>query len=226
MTWRFTPAPVRRALDSGHTVDTLRTALAAASAAGSLPQPLDYLLQDTARSHGRMRVVPTGCCIRSDDEALLAELAAHHALRELALRALAPTVLVSGRPPAATLDALRAAGYAPALESDTGAATVERLPSHRTAAPAPPAPRRPRSPSPGASWGTRRNPRRAPHTAAVDPLPCRRGGAWPPRPGTVTRTDLHGEVEDRVSGHIAPTVRVVPEALDAVAVRLAVDPDP
>lgn len=137
VTWRFTPGSVRRALDSGHTVDTLRTALAAASAAGPLPQPLDYLLQDTARSHGRMRVVPTGCCIRSDDEALLAELAAHHALRELALRALAPTVLVSGRPPAATLDALRAAGYAPALESDTGAATVERLPSHRTAAPGP-----------------------------------------------------------------------------------------
>ncbi|GAA2648610.1 helicase-associated domain-containing protein [Streptomyces lunalinharesii] len=137
VTWRFTPGSVRRALDSGHAVDTLRAALAAVSAAGPLPQPLDYLLKDTARSHGRMRVVPTGCCIRSDDEALLAELAAHHALRELALRALAPTVLVSGRPPAATLDALRAAGYAPALESDTGAATVERLPSHRTAAPGP-----------------------------------------------------------------------------------------
>lgn len=137
VTWRFTPGSVRRALDSGHTADTLQAALTAASATGTLPQPLGYLLQDTARAHGRMRVVPAACCIRSDDQALVAELAAHHALRELALRAIAPTVLVSARPPAATLDVLRAAGYAPALESDTGAATVERLPSHRTAAPSP-----------------------------------------------------------------------------------------
>ncbi|QZL06118.1 helicase-associated domain-containing protein [Streptomyces sp. BHT-5-2] len=137
VTWRFTPGSVRRALDSGHTADTLRDALAAASATGTLPQPLGYLIQDIARTHGRMRVVPAACCVRSDDGALIAELAAHHALRELELRTLAPTVLVSARPPAATLDALRAAGYAPALESDTGAATVERLPSHRTAAPGP-----------------------------------------------------------------------------------------
>lgn len=85
-----------------------------------------------------MRVVPAACCIRSDDEALVEELAAHRALRDLGLRVIAPTVLVSSRPPAATLDALRAAGYAPALESDTGTTTVERLPAHRTKAPAPP----------------------------------------------------------------------------------------
>ncbi|MEW1656409.1 helicase-associated domain-containing protein [Streptomyces sp. NPDC093707] len=137
VTWRFTPGSVRRALDSGHTADTLHEALTAASANGALPQPLGYLIQDTARTHGRMRVVPAACCIRSDDEALVAELAAHQALHGLGLRALAPTVLVSNRPPAATLDALRAAGYAPALESDAGTATVERLPSHRTAAPGP-----------------------------------------------------------------------------------------
>ncbi|MEK2472969.1 helicase-associated domain-containing protein [Streptomyces noursei] len=137
VTWRFTPGSVRRALDCGHTADTLRDALTAASATGTLPQPLGYLVQDTARTHGRMRVVPAACCIRSDDESLIAELAAHHALRALELRALAPTVLVSARPPAATLDALRAAGYAPVLEAGTGAATVERLPVHRTAAPGP-----------------------------------------------------------------------------------------
>ncbi|MEU9114007.1 helicase-associated domain-containing protein [Streptomyces sp. NPDC048483] len=137
VTWRFTPASVRRALDTGRTAETLLDALGAASAAGDLPQPLGYLIQDTARSHGRMRVLPAACCIRSDDEALVAELAAHRALRDLGLRAIAPTVLVSSRPPAATLEALRAAGYAPALESDTGATTVERLPTHRTKAPAP-----------------------------------------------------------------------------------------
>lgn len=83
-----------------------------------------------------MRVLPAACCIRSDDEALVEELAAHRALRALGLRAIAPTVLVSSRPPTAILDALRAAGYAPALESDTGTTTVERLPAHRAKAPA------------------------------------------------------------------------------------------
>ncbi|MFF7232110.1 helicase-associated domain-containing protein [Streptomyces sioyaensis] len=137
VTWRFTPHSVRRALDSGHTAATLVEDLTRASATNTLPQPLGYLIQDAARAHGRMRVLPAACCIRSDDEALLKELAAHRALRALGLREIAPTVLVSGRPPTATLDALRAAGYAPALESDTGTTTVERLPAHRATAPAP-----------------------------------------------------------------------------------------
>ncbi|MFG2140537.1 helicase-associated domain-containing protein [Streptomyces sp. NPDC048650] len=137
VTWRFSPASVRRALDTGRSADTLLDDLAVASATGTLPQPLGYLIRDTARSHGRMRVLPAACCIRSDDEALVRELAAHRALRDLGLRAIAPTVLVSGLPPAATLAALRAAGYAPALESDTGGTTVERLPAHRSTAPAP-----------------------------------------------------------------------------------------
>lgn len=137
MTWRFTPHSVRRALDTGHTADTLLEDLTRASATGTLPQPLGYLVRDAARAHGRMRVLPAACCIRSDDEALVKELAAHRALHDLGLRAIAPTVLVSARPPAATLDALRAAGYAPALESDTGTTTVERLPAHRATAPAP-----------------------------------------------------------------------------------------
>ncbi|WP_327702278.1 helicase-associated domain-containing protein [Streptomyces decoyicus] len=136
VTWRFTHHSVRRALDAGHSAETLREDLTRASATGTLPQPLGYLLQDAARSHGRMRVLPAACCIRSDDEALVEELAAHRALRALGLRAIAPTVLVSSRPPAAILDALRAAGYAPALESDTGTTTVERLPAHRAKAPA------------------------------------------------------------------------------------------
>ncbi len=74
-----------------------------------------------------MRVLPAACCIRSDDETLVRELAAHHALRTLGLRAVAPTVLV--------LSLIQR--YAPALESDTGATTVERPPTHRTKAPVP-----------------------------------------------------------------------------------------
>lgn len=132
VTWRFSPASVRRALDAGHGAADLLTALAEVSAAGPLPQPLTYLVQDAARAHGRMRVLPTACCVRSDDEALIRELAAHRALQALGLRAIAPTVLASARPPAETLEALRGAGYAPALESETGTASVERPTGHRT----------------------------------------------------------------------------------------------
>ncbi|MFI9025884.1 helicase-associated domain-containing protein [Streptomyces sp. NPDC053560] len=133
--WRFSGASVRRALDAGRTADALIEELTAVSATGPLPHPLTYLIKDTARTHGRVRVVRAGCCIRSDDTALVAELTAHRALRDLGLRAIAPTVLVSAREPGPTLEALRAAGYAPALEAETGTTVVERAPTHRSRAP-------------------------------------------------------------------------------------------
>ncbi|POX36852.1 hypothetical protein C3486_31365 [Streptomyces sp. Ru73] len=133
--WRFSGASVRRALDAGRTADALIDDLTAVSATGPLPHPLTYLIKDTARTHGRIRVVRAGCCIRSDDTALVAELTAHRGLRDLGLRAIAPTVLVSAREPGPTLEALRAAGYAPALEAETGSTVVERAPAHRSQAP-------------------------------------------------------------------------------------------
>ncbi|MEV0599173.1 helicase-associated domain-containing protein [Streptomyces sp. NPDC050315] len=133
--WRFSGASVRRALDAGRTADALIDELTAVSATGPLPHPLTYLIKDTARTHGRIRVVRAGCCIRSDDAALVHELTAHRALRDLGLRAIAPTVLVSAQEPGPTLDALRAAGYAPALEAETGTTVVERTAAHRSRAP-------------------------------------------------------------------------------------------
>ncbi|MFI8998306.1 helicase-associated domain-containing protein [Streptomyces sp. NPDC053542] len=133
--WRFSGASIRRALDAGRTADALIDDLTAASATGPLPHPLTYLIKDTARTHGRIRVVRAGCCIRSDDAALVQELAAHRALRDLGLRAIAPTVLVSAQEPGPTLEALRAAGYAPALEAETGTTVVERTAAHRSQAP-------------------------------------------------------------------------------------------
>ncbi|MER7394760.1 helicase-associated domain-containing protein [Streptomyces sp. NPDC000151] len=133
--WRFSGASIRRALDAGRTADALIDDLTAASATGPLPPPLTYLIKDTARTHGRIRVVRAGCCIRSDDAALVHELTAHRELRGLGLRAIAPTVLVSAQEPGPTLDALRAAGYAPALEAETGTTVVERTPAHRSQAP-------------------------------------------------------------------------------------------
>lgn len=138
VTWRFTPASVRRALDAGHSAPGLAEELTAVSPTGALPQPLTYLIEDTARTHGHIRVVTPACCVRSEDETLLKELTVHRALAELRLRPLAGTVLASALGPRPTLDALRAAGYAPTLESETGMPTLERIPARRSQAPAPP----------------------------------------------------------------------------------------
>ncbi|MGX1368968.1 hypothetical protein RKD19_004327 [Streptomyces canus] len=138
--WRFSGSSVRRAMDAGHTPDEIVANLAAGSAT-VLPQPLTYLIADTARGHGRVRIAPAACVIHGDEPALLAELAAHRALSKLALRQLAPTVLVSGSPPATTLAALRAAGYAPVAESAGGTVRIEKRLPQRAAAAVPP-PRR------------------------------------------------------------------------------------
>jgi hypothetical protein len=138
--WRFSAGSIRRALDAGRTPDDITADLAAGSAT-ALPQPLTYLIADTARGHGRVRIAPAACVIHGDEPALLAELAAHRALSKLALRRLAPTVLVSGSPPVTTLAALRAAGYAPVAETAGGTVRIEKSLPQRAAAAVPP-PRR------------------------------------------------------------------------------------
>ncbi len=130
--WRIGAASVRRALDSGADADELLSRLTEVSEGGlPLPQPLAYLVKDAARTHGRMRVVRSACCIRSDDEAVVLELSKARALAKLGLRRIAPTVLISTASPADTLAALRLAGYAPVLEAETGTTVVERAAQER-----------------------------------------------------------------------------------------------
>lgn len=131
--WRITPASLRRAFDAGWGADEILERLAAVCRPGtSLPQPLAYTVKDVARGHGRLRVVRSACCIRSEDTALIAEVAAVRGLAKLGLRKIAPTVLIATAPPEETLAALRAAGYAPALEAETGTTVLERVPQERS----------------------------------------------------------------------------------------------
>ncbi|WP_322939729.1 helicase-associated domain-containing protein [Actinacidiphila paucisporea] len=138
--WRFSAGTILRALDTGRTADSIAEELAAA-ASGPLPQPLSYLIADTARRHGRVRVAQGACVIHSEDAALLAEIAVHRKLAKLGLRQLAPTVLTSRTPAAKTLAALRAEGYAPVAEAADGAVRIEKEERLR-AAPQVPSPRR------------------------------------------------------------------------------------
>ncbi|GHB65010.1 hypothetical protein GCM10010347_38700 [Streptomyces cirratus] len=134
--WRFSAGSVRRALDAGRTREDITAGLAAV-AAGPLPQPLSYLIADTARGHGRVRVAPAACVLHGDEPALLAELAAHRRLAGLGLLQLAPTVLISRSPLDTTLAALRAEGYAPVAETDEGTVRIENARPRRAAAPVP-----------------------------------------------------------------------------------------
>ncbi|BCJ57172.1 helicase-associated domain-containing protein [Micromonospora endophytica] len=134
-TWRFSPASVRGALDAGHTPADLLARITAVADGNRVPQTLTYLISDLARRYGRVQVRPVGCCLCSDDEALLSELLHTRSLQALHLVRLAPTVLASAQPQAETLAALRAAGHAPAGLRIDGRPAIEEPSGRRAAAP-------------------------------------------------------------------------------------------
>ncbi|MEU0271236.1 helicase C-terminal domain-containing protein [Streptomyces sp. NPDC006307] len=137
--YRFTPASVRRALDSGQAAADLHAFLAAHSRT-PVPQPLAYLIDDVARRHGHLRVGAASAYVRCDDDAVLGEILADKRSASLRLRRLAPTVLAAQADPAALLEGLRSMGFAPAAESAEGDVLVTRAHARRTPPRTPPAP--------------------------------------------------------------------------------------
>jgi hypothetical protein len=148
--FRFTPESVRRALDAGRTGDDLITWLERASST-PVPQPLRYLVQDTARRYGRIRIGTASCYVRADDESALAELLADRRAAALRLRRLAPTVLAAQAPPETVLSVLRGMGLAPAAESPDGEVVVRSPRAHRTPPRSRPRPVIPLPPSPSSA---------------------------------------------------------------------------
>jgi hypothetical protein len=135
-TWRFSPGSVRAAFDAGQTAEELLARITEVAEDGRVPQTLAYLIDDVARRYGRIQVRPTGCCLCSEDETLLTEILNTRSLKPLGLARLAPTVIASAKPPAETLAALRAAGYAPASLRADGSPAIE-IRQRRRAAPPP-----------------------------------------------------------------------------------------
>lgn len=129
--YRFGERSIRRALDAGQGADEMLAMLERHSTT-PVPQPLGYLITDVARRHGRMRVGTASAYVRCDDSSLLDEVMADRRAIPLRLRRLAPTVIASGTPRSALVDALRAMGYAPAAESLEGDVLIARLDARRT----------------------------------------------------------------------------------------------
>ena len=143
--FRVSEASVRRALDSGWSATDLHDFFARASRT-PVPQALDYLVDDVARQHGRLRVGAIESYVRSDDHGLLSQVLNDRRTANAELRRLAPGVLVSGLGADEVLTVLRGAGYAPAGESPGGAVltrppTRPRAAGRRPGSSAPQAPR-------------------------------------------------------------------------------------
>ena len=123
--YRFTPASVRRALDTGWTAAEVHEFVTSVSRT-PVPQPLSYLVDDTARTFGSIRVGHAEAFLRADDEAALTELLHHPRASALGLRRIAPTVLVSSTPLDVLLPRLRELGAAPVVEAADGTVHVAR----------------------------------------------------------------------------------------------------
>ncbi|MFC8799096.1 helicase-associated domain-containing protein [Promicromonospora sp. NPDC057138] len=135
-TVRFSPASVTRALDQGETADGMLEELARRSPV-PVPQPLEYLVRDTARRHGAVRVGSASAYLRAADATVLAGLEHDPSLAGLGLVRLAPTVLAASVPPAALHEALRNRGLVSALEGPDGRVLVARRGVTGRAVPAP-----------------------------------------------------------------------------------------
>ncbi|WP_447005408.1 helicase-associated domain-containing protein [Saccharothrix isguenensis] len=117
--YRVREGSVRRAFDAGRSAADLHELFKTRSRT-PVPQALTYLIDDAARRHGRLRGGSAGSFLRCDDPVLITEVLSHAAAERLALRKIAPTVVVSPLPLAEVLDGLRAAGFAPAAEGPDG----------------------------------------------------------------------------------------------------------
>ena len=142
--YRITAESVTRAIAMGETAESLTTFLSTISLTG-VPQPLAYLIAETARRYGTVRVgalehgeaVDLGArsSVSSDDPVLLEAMLVDAAAASLALRRVGASRLVSRHEPAVVLWTLIDARY-PAAAAE-GTATPQRPGRTRTRPSAP-----------------------------------------------------------------------------------------
>jgi hypothetical protein len=117
--FRFTDATIRRALDHGKTGDEIIKFLKATSKT-PMPQPLEYLIADVAKKHGKLRIGATTSFIRCEDQSVIASIIGDKKLEGLGFRKIAPEVIISDLEVDDAVNILRNAGYLPAVEDSKG----------------------------------------------------------------------------------------------------------
>lgn len=138
LTVRFTPASITKAFDSGRSAQGLLQELQMYSVT-PIPQPLEYLIMDVARNHGRVRVGAVSTYIRIADPVIMASVLSSPAFAAAGVFALGSDVLGATADVSTVLSLLRDAKLAPAVEDHTGQIiTADRL-TPQTRLPAAPA---------------------------------------------------------------------------------------
>jgi len=117
--YRFSDSSIRRGLDHGKTGDQIKTFLSKISKT-PMPQPLEYLIADISKRHGRLRVGSAHTYIRCEDEGLVQQILHDKKCEHLRLRKIAPQVLVTDFELAEVIGELREFGYLPAAENSGG----------------------------------------------------------------------------------------------------------
>ena len=135
--YRFTEATIRRALDHGKTGDEIKSFLIKTSKT-PMPQPLEYLIADVAKKHGKLRVGNTSSFIRCEDTALISQIMNDKKLELLSLRRIAPEVVICDMDATDAMRVLREAGYLPAGESANGMMLTGPKSNRSIAKPRPP----------------------------------------------------------------------------------------
>lgn len=123
--YRFSSGSLRRGFDAGWSALEVRDFLTSVSQT-PVPQPLEFLVDDVARTFGSVRVGHAEAFLRADDEAALAALVHDPRARALGLRLLAPTVAIATSPLDVLLPRLRELGAAPVVEAADGTVRVSR----------------------------------------------------------------------------------------------------
>ncbi|MFN3708884.1 helicase-associated domain-containing protein [Microcella sp.] len=144
--YRLTADSVTRAIARGESAQTLTDFLTALSLTG-VPQPVAYLIDETARRYGAVRVgmlapdeatdLAATTSIRSDDPALIDTLRVDAALTPLGLTRTGPHRLVSRLDPSLVLGTLIDARYPAAPEEGEHPIVPARAERRRGRAPAP-----------------------------------------------------------------------------------------
>jgi hypothetical protein len=117
--YRFSESSIRRGLDHGQTGDQIKDFLKRTSKT-PMPQPLEYLINDVSKRHGRLRVGHANSYLRCEDEGLIQQILHDKKLEGMRLRKLAPQVIISELDMNEVLARLRESGYLPAIENATG----------------------------------------------------------------------------------------------------------
>ena len=121
--YRFNEVSIRRGLDLGKSADGIKNLLSKTSKT-PVPQPLSYLIEDTARKHGAIRLGAAPAYLRSNDSNLLDALMRDARITALMPQRIAPTVVIFQADPEDAAAVLSQSGYTPTLESADGSMLV------------------------------------------------------------------------------------------------------